>query len=221
MCLLPLLVLRLLLRLLLLLQLLDGGARAQNVTAMRQNFQPGACTATGLVFDGTDDYLALDPPAAIDEVGEVTLAMRIRYNSSPWREDSVVEVHERAFDFSAGRCGLSVFSAEVYASHRMRLNIGGCGELGVDNYWLIGDGQFHTYVFMVAAAGTSAYRDGAFMGSTGDCRGVPDADRTAMYIGGSTCYPGIHTSDMEISWLGLWNRESHRHYPHLSYSGIC
>ena len=57
-------------------------------------------------------------------------------------------------------------------------------------------------------AGTSAFRDGVQLGTTGDCRGVPVAERTAMYVGGSTCMgAGVYSSDFELAYMGLWNRE--------------
>jgi hypothetical protein len=177
-------------------------------TATLQHFQAGACTQTGLVFDGDDDYILLEPPGAIDEVGDVTIAMSIKYNS-------IEANYERVFDFDAGSCGASSFFADVHTSHRMTLQIYDCGNLGVDNFWLVGDGQFHAYVFMVTVDGVSAFRDGISLGSNTNCRGVPEVERAAMYVGGSTCMPSIKAADMELEWMALWDR-THPYVPYIA-----
>ena len=46
-----------------------------------QNFGAGACSATGLAFDGANDFIVLQPTNGIDEDGEVTIALRAKYLS--------------------------------------------------------------------------------------------------------------------------------------------
>ena len=89
----------------------------------------------------------------------------------------------------------------------MTLQVYNCGTLGINNFWEVGDGQFHTYVFGVASRGLEAYRDGASLGSgAAGCQGVPDIARTNMYVGGSTC-GGIHKCHWELEWFRVWDRE--------------
>ena len=91
----------------------------------------------------------------------------------------------------------------------MTLQVYNCGSLRIDNFWEVGDGHFHTYVFVADARGLEAYRDGSSLGSDG-CQGVPEIDRTNMYIGGSTCVGdgrNVYTSHMELEWFQIWDRE--------------
>ena len=47
--------------------------------AVARNFEPGACSATGLAFDGDDDVVTLEPAGAIDVEGEVSVAIRTKF----------------------------------------------------------------------------------------------------------------------------------------------
>jgi hypothetical protein len=166
-----------------------------------QHFSPGACAATGLTFDGTDDFVMLRPPEAIDEDGDVTIAIRANYRS-------IEANYERIFDFDTGACGSKSFFADVYTNMRMTLQVYDCGNLVIDDFWKVGDNQFHTYVFVVGTRGMQAYRDGVSLGTSTDCQGVPEQVRTAMYIGGSSCGDAdvVHKSAMELQWVALFNR---------------
>ena len=98
------------------------------------------------------------------------------------------------FDFDTGACGSSSFFADVYTSHRMTLQIYDCGGNGADNFWAVGDGQFHTYTFVVAARGTQAYRDGVSLAQQADCTGVPVASRTGGCSNGLGCVAATLTA---------------------------
>lgn len=104
------------------------------------------------------------------------------------RYNSIQTNYERIFDIDGGTCGSNCIFPDVYTSMRLTFQVYSGSGCNLDNFWLVGDGQVHTYTFTLGSGtGARAYRDGVLMCQSSGTSGIPSASRTSFKIGGSSC----------------------------------
>jgi hypothetical protein len=132
---------------------------------LNEKGSPLSYTATGLKFDGTDDYVGLGQPSSLNFIGQTNA-----FSYSTWiKHDNVGSIREYIVAKANG--SNTQYSVAVDVDGKIVVNIGGTESIGTTN---IKDNNWHLVTVTVPAAssGIIIYLDGSAQAFTSGTGGI-------------------------------------------------